>query len=147
MTEDAQDAIRSLVERERQAWDAKDADALADLFHPEMIWSTPSADTRTRGGLLMSGLPAERWRAAWRRHFEQHELVHHERETRSVHVEDDGDGGFAIVDHDVRWREIGTGEIERWHGRSLKIFTKTRTGWKLRAHWGLEDHGAVPGEA
>ena len=30
-----------MVDRETRAWDTKDAGALVDLFHPDMVWPWP----------------------------------------------------------------------------------------------------------
>jgi len=38
--------IEDMVHRETRAWNARDAEALVELFHPDMIWPWPptSAD-------------------------------------------------------------------------------------------------------
>jgi uncharacterized protein (TIGR02246 family) len=33
--------IREMVDRETEAWNAKDADGLLELFHPDMVWPWP----------------------------------------------------------------------------------------------------------
>lgn len=56
----AEDAIRAMVERETSAWNQKDAEALVDLFHPDMVWPWPPDGDRgllvLRTGLLEYGL-------------------------------------------------------------------------------------------
>ena len=37
----AEDEIREMVNRETRAWDARDAEALTALFHPDMVWPWP----------------------------------------------------------------------------------------------------------
>ena len=33
--------IQAVVDRETDAWNRRDADALVELFHPDMIWPWP----------------------------------------------------------------------------------------------------------
>lgn len=145
MVRSAREAICSLVDREPSAWAAKDVEALVDLYHPEMVWTTLTEDEGKvgLGSLMLSGLDADRWRAAWKRHFATHDLVHHEQETCEVHVAEDGSGGFAIVERDALWREKRSGEVERWNGRALKIYTREGSGWRMRAHWELGEDGSL----
>jgi uncharacterized protein (TIGR02246 family) len=37
----AAEQIRSLVDTETAAWNARDADALVSLFHPDTVWPWP----------------------------------------------------------------------------------------------------------
>ena len=34
--------IEEMVHRETRAWDARDAETLVELFHPDMVWPWPS---------------------------------------------------------------------------------------------------------
>jgi uncharacterized protein (TIGR02246 family) len=37
----AEAQIQALVDRETAAWNARDAEALVSLFHPDMVWPWP----------------------------------------------------------------------------------------------------------
>ena len=37
----AEEQIRALVDAETAGWNARDADALAALFHPDTVWPWP----------------------------------------------------------------------------------------------------------
>lgn len=140
MTEDARGAIREMVDRETAAWDARDAEALLDLFHEDMVWPWPPTPTDhdPQTWLLEYGrFDRERWGRLWRELFESHELARNDRETLTVKATDEGDGGFAVVDVDTRWRHRETGEAFRWEGRATKVYARVDGAWKMTAHWGL----------
>jgi len=41
MKKSVKDEIQEMIDRETNAWDAKDAGALASIFHPDMVWPWP----------------------------------------------------------------------------------------------------------
>ena len=140
MTESAREAIRGMVDRETDAWDAQDADALLDLFHPDMVWPWPptSTDHDPRTWVLEYGrFDRERWGRLWQELFDAHELVHNRRRTLEIEATDEGDGGFAVVDVDTLWRHRETGEEFHWEGRATKVYALVDGEWKMTAHWGL----------
>jgi ketosteroid isomerase-like protein len=47
MEPDATVAVRDMVNRETEAWNRKDADALVALFHPDMAWPWRPRPTHT----------------------------------------------------------------------------------------------------
>lgn len=131
--------IRRMVDRETEAWDARDAEALCELFHPDMVWAWPPSATDhdpIEWDLEYGRFDRERWSESWRTLFETHELVHNRRSIRSIEVSDEGDGGMAVVDIDTQWRHRETGETFHWEGRTAKIYSLIEEGWKLIAHWG-----------
>ena len=131
--------IQAMIDRETAAWDAMDADALVDLFHPDMIWPWPpdaySHDPAT--WLFPWGrYNRERWRKEWQLLFDTHRLVHNRRETIKITLSAEGDGAFAVVDVDTLWRDR-TGRDVHWLGRAGKGYTKVGNEWKLIMHTGL----------
>ncbi len=144
----AESDIRGMVDRETSAWDRQDAEALVDLFHPDMVWPWPP-DSRAHdpeGWVFPQGrFNRERWRSAWQGLFDTHELVHNRRTTVRVQVSAEGDGGFAVVDVDTMWRRHSDGESFRWEGRACKGYTKVGERWYLILHTGLLDYSEDPG--
>lgn len=135
--------IRSMVDRETAAWDAKDAGALVDLFHPDMVWPWPpdNASHDPMSWIFVQGrYNRERWRDGWQRLFDTHTLVHNRRTTLRIEVSAEGDGAFAVVDVDTLWRDNQTGTAAHWKGRACKGYTKTLNGWKLIMHTGLLEY-------
>ena len=129
-----------MVDRETAAWDAKDADALLELFHPDMVWPWPptARDHDPQSWVLEYGrFDRERWGGAWQSLFDSHELAHNRRETRTIKVTEERDGGFAVVDVDTLWRHRETGEAFHWEGRATKVYARVDGAWKMTAHWGL----------
>lgn len=143
---DAEEQIRALVDRETAAWDALDAGALVEIFHPDMVWPWPP-DERSHDPATwvfpLGRYDRERWRRGWQELFDTHELVHNRRRTVRVEVSAEGDGGFAVVDVDTLWRHRETGADFPWRGRACKGYTRTAGGeWKLILHTGLLDYGS-----
>jgi ketosteroid isomerase-like protein len=136
--------IHEIIDRETEAWNEKDPDALVLLFHPDMVWPWPP-DNRSHDPLtweLSQGrFDAIRWRAGWQELFETYDLVHNRRETLRVVISSEGDGAFAVVDVDTLWRHKTTGEDFHWKGRAGKGYAKMPDGWKLIMHTGLLDYG------
>jgi ketosteroid isomerase-like protein len=131
--------IQALIDRETAAWDAQDAEALVDLFHPDMIWPwPPDADSHDPATWLFpqGRYNRERWRTGWQVLFDTHTLVHNRRETVKITLSAEGDGAFAVVDVDTLWRdEAGRGF--HWLGRAGKGYTRVGGEWKLIMHTGL----------
>jgi ketosteroid isomerase-like protein len=82
----------------------------------------------------------ERWRAAWQKLFDEHELVHNRRDTVCISIAKEGDGAFAVVDVDTLWRRRDNGEPFHWKGRAGKGYTKVREKWFLIYHTGLLEY-------
>jgi ketosteroid isomerase-like protein len=144
----AESEIRAAVDRETAAWDRRDADALVDLFHPDMVWPWPPDATSHDPELwvLPQGrFDRQRWKAGWESLFESHELVHNRRSTVRVVASAEGDGGFAVVDVDTLWRRRSDGEPFHWKGRACKGYTKVGNRWLLIFHTGLLEYGRSRG--
>lgn len=134
--------IQAMVDRETAAWDARDADALMRLMHPDMVWPWPThaqAHDPMDWVLDWGRHDAVRWRAGWQRLFDTHALVHNERVTRRIVVSNEGDGAMAVVDVDTLWRNA-KGEDFAWLGRAAKIYTRLPHGWLLIMHTGLLEY-------
>jgi ketosteroid isomerase-like protein len=129
-----------MVERETAAWDRQDADALVELFHPDMVWPWPPSE-RAHDPITwvmpMGRFDAERWRAIWQELFDTHELVSNDRSVQRIEITAEGDGGLAVVDIDTRWRRLADGEEEVWSGRVCKVYSRCRDGWKITMHTGV----------
>jgi ketosteroid isomerase-like protein len=139
--------IQAMVDRETAAWNAQDADALVDIFHPDMVWAWPpdAASHDPATWLLPLGrYDRDRWRADWQELFRTHELVHNHRATVRIAVSERGDGAFAVVDVDTLWRKRATGALFHWKGRACKGYTRLASGWKLIFHTGLLDYSRPP---
>ena len=140
--------IQATVDRETAAWDRQDAQALVELFHPDMVWPWPpdsdSHDPET--WVFPQGrFDRERWKSGWEALFRNHDLVHNHRRTVRVVVSEQGDGGFAVVDVDTLWRRRSDGEPFRWKGRAGKGYTRVDGKWLLIFHTGLLEYGRTRG--
>jgi ketosteroid isomerase-like protein len=143
----AEDEVRAMVDRETAAWDRQDAEALIELFHPDMVWPWPpdAASHDPMTWVFPQGrFDRERWKAGWEGLFRSHELVHNRRRTVRVVVSEQGDGGFAVVDVDTLWRRRSDGQDFHWKGRACKGYTKVAGQWRIIFHTGLLDFGAAP---
>jgi hypothetical protein len=68
--------IQTMVDRETSAWNSQDADALVDVFHPDMVWAWPrdaASHDAVTWVLLLGRYDRERWRAGWQELFRTHE--------------------------------------------------------------------------
>jgi ketosteroid isomerase-like protein len=143
ISDDCESKIQSLVDRETDAWNRRDAGALVELFHPDMIWPWPpdnkSHDPAT-WEFSQGRFDAQRWRASWQQLFDTHELVHNRRQTVRVCVSAERDAGFAVVDVDTLWRNKADGALMHWKGRACKGYTKVGDKWLLIFHTGLLEH-------
>ena len=74
--------IEEMVHRETRAWDARDADELLRIFHPDMVWPWPPDPDAHDPALWVMELgrydPA-RWRRAWQQLFDTPPLPYEER--------------------------------------------------------------------
>lgn len=145
---DVEAQIREMVDRETRAWNKQDAEALVDLFHPDMVWPWPPDPTAHDPALwiLTQGrYDRERWRRGWQHLFDTHELLHNRRSIVMIAVSAEGDGAFAVVDVDTLWR-TPTGHDFRWKGRACKGYTLVRGEWKMIFQTGLLDYGTRSAE-
>lgn len=133
------EAIEAMVDRETEAWNRKDAGTLLSLFHPDMVWIWPPTD-RSHDPMTwvmpLGRFNAERWRSGWQSLFESHDLISNERLTHRIEATPEGDGGFAVVDIDTRWRNTTTGVEDRWHGRVCKIYARCNGTWRMTMQTG-----------
>jgi ketosteroid isomerase-like protein len=139
----AESQIEEMVHRETRAWDARDADELLRIFHPDTVWPWPPDPDAHDPALWVMELgrydPA-RWRRAWQQLFDTHALVHNRRRIVRIVVSREGDGALAVVDVDTLWRDAA-GRDFPWKGRAGKVYTKVGGEWKLIMHTGLLDYG------
>lgn len=138
-----EEEIRALVDRETAAWNARDANALVSLFHPDMVWPWPpdsAAHDPMKWVMPFGRFDRERWRNSWQALFDTHELVHNRRETRRVVVSEQGDGAFAVVDVDTLWRNRTTKQPFQWQGRACKVYTKVGDRWLFLFQTGLLEY-------
>lgn len=138
------DEIQAMVDRETAAWDARDAEALVSLFHPDMVWPWPpdaAAHDPARWVFPLGRYDRARWKAGWEELFRTHDLVHNRRRTVRIVTSEQDDGGFAVVDVDTLWRERQTGREFHWKGRACKGYTRVRDRWFLILHTGLLEYG------
>ena len=135
--------IEEMVHRETRAWDSQDAEALAGLCHPDMVWPWPlgpqSHDPAT-WVFVLGRFHRERWVACWNELFATHKLVHNKRTIRKIEISKEGDAGLAVVDIDTLWRDA-QGRDNRWKGRVSKGYTRMANGeWKLIFHTGVLEY-------
>ena len=138
-----EDEIREMVNRETRAWDARDAEALADLFHPDMVWPWPP-DARAHDPaewiFVLGRYDRERWRRSWQELFDHFRLARNRREIKKILVTPEGDGALAVVDIDTLW-VAPDGTEDRWKGRVCKVYSKVGDEWKMTMHTGVLDYG------
>ena len=140
--------IQAMVDRETAAWDRQDAQALVDLFHPDMVWPwPPDADAHDPETWVFpqGRFDRERWKAGGDELFRSHDLVRNNRRTVRVVVSEQADGAFAVVDVDTLWRRRSDGEPFHWKGRACKGYTKVGGKWLLVFHTGLLEYGGTRG--
>ncbi|MGZ4807972.1 MAG: YybH family protein [Thermoanaerobaculia bacterium] len=137
---DIESEIREMVHRETRAWDARDAEELVSIFHPDMVWPWPPDDEShdpIQWVFPQGRFDRGRWTAGWQTLFDTHELVHNNRSIIRVAVSDEQDGAFAVVDVDTLWRNTASGAQFHWVGRACKGYTRVGGEWKLIFHTGL----------
>jgi len=134
--------IQAMVDRETRAWDEQNAEALVDLFHPDMVWPWPP-DSHTHDPVAwvfpMGRYHRQRWMESWQQLFDTHELIHNRRRTICIRVSEQRDGAFAVVDVDTLWRD-SEGRDFHWKGRACKGYTTVAGEWRLIFHTGLLDY-------
>lgn len=134
--------IQTMVDRETAAWNAKDADALVSIFHPDMVWPWPpdGATHDPEHWVFPFGrYDRSRWKASWQELFDTHDLVHNIRSTVRIEISEQEDGAFAVVDVDTLWRD-SDGNDFHWKGRACKAYTLVDGDWKLIMHTGLLEY-------
>lgn len=135
--------IRELVDRETKAWDTQDADLLVSIFHPDMVWAWPP-DSRSHDPmnwkLELGRFDKQRWRNAWQELFDTHILAQNNRNIIKIEISKEKDGAFAVVDIDTLWVNNETGIKNHWKGRTCKVYTLTKVGWKLIMHTGALEY-------
>ncbi len=132
--------IEEMVHRETRAWDTQDAEALVELFHPDMVWPWPPGirdhDPAT-WVFVLGRFNRERWKRCWEELFATHRLIHNRRAIRKIEVSNESDAALAVVDIDTLWRNHKGGE-NHWMGRVSKGYTRMADGqWKLIFHTGV----------
>ena len=136
--------IQALVDSETAAWNARDAEALVSLFHPDIVWPWPpdaSAHDPMQWVMPFGRFDRERWKRSWQELFKTHDLIHNNRKTLRVVVSEQCDGAFAVVDVDTLWRNRNTGEPFHWKGRACKVYSKVGERWLFFFQTGLLDYG------
>lgn len=136
--------IQQMIDRETNAWDCKNADALVSIFHPDMVWVWPKDEDShdpVDWECPMGRYSRERWTTVWMEFFDAHTLVYNRRTTVKITVTDENDGAFAVVDVDTFWRHSRTGIDVHWKGRACKVYTRVGLEWKLISHFGLLNYG------
>jgi ketosteroid isomerase-like protein len=139
----AEEEIRALVDTETAAWNARDADALVSLFHPDTVWPWPpdsAAHDPMQWVMPLGRFDRQRWRSSWQTLFETHDLVHNRRVTLRIAVSEQGDGAFAVVDVDTLWCNRATNELFHWKGRACKVYTKVGERWFFLFQTGLLEY-------
>lgn len=139
----AEDEIRTLVDKETAAWNARDANALVSLFHPDTVWPWPphsAAHDPMKWVMPFGRFDRERWRCSWQALFDTHDLVHNKRETLRIAVSEQGDGAFAVVDVDTLWCNRATKQLFHWKGRACKVYTKVDGRWLFLFQTGLLEY-------
>ncbi len=131
--------IEEMVHRETRAWDARDAEALVELFHPDMVWPWPPtalSHDPIHWVIPQGRFHRERWKRGWQDLFDNYSLRHNRRVIRKIELSAEEDGGFAVVDIDTLW--LDREDIQsHWNGRVCKVYTKIASGWKLIMHTGV----------
>jgi len=139
---DIEQEIREIVNRETEAWNAKDADRLISCFHPDMVWPWPPDNTShdpMNWVMVLGRYDRERWKSVWQQLFNSHELVHNNRQLLRIEVSEQSDAAFAVVDVDTLWRGRN-GEDFHWKGRSCKVYSRVNEEWKMTMHTGLLEY-------
>ena len=135
--------IQAQVDSETDAWNRLDADALVELFHPDMIWPWPP-DNRSHDPVdwefSQGRFDPNRWKGSWQTLFDTHELIHNRRHIVRICVSAERDAGFAVVDVDTLWQRKRDGSLMHWKGRACKGYSKVCDKWLLIFHTGLLEY-------
>ncbi len=138
--------IRTMVDRETEAWNRQDAETLVSLFHPDMVWPWPPDENSHDPATWVfpyGRFNRARWLANWQELFRDYELVHNHRRIVSIIVSEQQDGAFAVVDVDTLWKHRQTGRSFHWYGRAGKGYTRVGEQWLLIYHTGLLDYSCT----
>jgi hypothetical protein len=134
--------IEEIVNRETRAWDTQNVGLLLSVFHPDMVWPWPP-DNRAHEPmdwvLEYGRFDAARWGRNWQTLFDTHRLVHNRRVIRRIEISREGDGAFAVVDIDTRWRDA-EGRDQRWKGRTCKAYALVGAEWKMTMQTGVLEY-------
>jgi ketosteroid isomerase-like protein len=136
--------IQAMVDAETAAWNARDAERLVSLFHPDIVWPWPANATAhdpVEWVMPFGRFNRERWKHSWQELFDSHDLAHNRRETVRIAVSDQRDGAFAVVDVDTLWINRTSGEPFHWKGRACKVYTKVGSRWLFIFQTGLLEYG------
>ncbi len=142
--------IKSLVDRETEAWNNNDAETLVSLFHPDMVWPWPQNEFQHDPAMWtfpQGRFDKQRWKQGWENLFQNFQLVHNVRKIVKIVVSEQEDGAFAVVDVDTLWRHRTYGEPMHWKGRACKGYTKVNKEWLLIFHTGLLDYSKISSAA
>lgn len=132
--------IRGMVDAETAAWNARDADGLVALFHPDTAWPWPPhsrAHDPMSWVMPLGRFDRERWKRAWQDLFDTHALARNRRVVRRIAVSAQGDGAFAVVDVDTLWVNRTTGARFHGKGRACKVYTRVGGRWFFLFQTGL----------
>ena len=132
-----------MVDKETDAWNQQDADALVDLFHPDIVWPWPpdsKAHDPVKWVFPLGRYNRERWKKGWEELFDEYEIIHNIRKTVKIVISEEKDGAFAVVDVDTLWRHRKFQEDFHWKGRACKGYTKVNDKWLLIYHTGLLEY-------
>lgn len=129
MAKSAEDEIQEMIDHETKAWDSKDAEALVDIFHPDMVWPWPKdedAHDPVDWVCPMGRYDRVRWKNVWQKLFDSHKLVHNRRRTVKITVTNERECAFAVVDVDTLWHHCKTGEDLHWKRRAMQSLHEGR---------------------
>lgn len=135
-----QQEIEEIVNREKDAWEMKDAELLLTVFHEDMVWAWPrNFDTLNPfyWQVDLGRFNHASWKVHWQDFFDAYELVDALVKVQKVQFSDAKDAAFAVVDLNVQWEDKMTGRLLYWRGRVCKVYTKVRDNWKLLSHTGF----------
>ena len=141
MSENLQENIKEIIDRETEAWNNKDVQKLLSIFHPDMVWPWPRTfDSRDPVDWVfeVGRFDYQRWKGIYEEFFKSHVLIHNKRIIQKIVISDQNDGAFAVVDVNTLWKNTRAQKDFLWKGRACKIYTKMGNGeWKLISHTGL----------
>lgn len=139
--EDAENAIKELINRETEAWDTQNIHLLMSIFHHDMVWPWPLAANDhdpIKWSMGFGRFDYGRWSREWLELFNTYDLLHNHRTTQKIEISRQKDGAFAVVDIDTLWQHKKTGEFQHWIGRTCKVYTKMQSGeWKFIMQTGV----------
>ena len=142
----AENEIQAMVDAETAAWNAQDAGALVDLFHPDTVWPwppSPDAHDPLQWVMPLGRFDRARWKRSWEDLFARYELVRNHRQTLRIAITEQRNGGFAVVDVDTLWRDRTSKEPFHWKGRACKVYTKVGNRWFFLFQTGLLAYGTT----